>query len=354
MRDYAKTIAHLIANAEDETLPAAARANYRAKAESMMREYRVAEEEAIATEGVATVPVLDKIVIMESRALHNPLRNQYWTMWSQIAKHCGIRIEGKYVYAEDGESRLEASAVGYEGDIRYAELLYTAARLVFLTRIDARVNTSLTDQQNCYFMRNSGMKRNEIARALWGSAPDDGAAHGKVQKLYLAECASREETPRVSGRGIQVDIYREAYANSFVNELGWRLHAASDAVDSAEGGLVLHGRKERVDEAFYNEFPHRRPMTDEERAAREAAWEAEEADCEPCAKTKSKSGKCSRHRPTHLSAADLRKYERLHHSPEAQAGGRSGRAAAKEVHIGRQTEKTTRATGSPERTALGS
>lgn len=353
MRNYAKTIASLIANAEDENLPESARASYRAKAESMMREYRVAEEEAIATEGAATVPVRDLVTIMESRALHNTLRGQYWTMWNQIAIHCGIRIEGKYRYAEDGESRLESVAVGYEGDIRYAELLYTAARLVFMTRIDARANILLTDQENCYFMRNSGMKRNEIARALWGSAPDDGAAHGKVQKLYLAECAVREETPRVSGRGIQVDVYREAYARSFVNELGWRLHAASDAVDSAEGGLVLHGRKERVDEAFYTEFPHRRPMTEEQRAAQDAAWDAEEADCDACAKTKSKSGKCTRHRPSQLSAAAVRRYERLTHSPEARAGSASGQAAAKEVHIGRQTQKTNRATGSPERTALG-
>ena len=353
-RDYAKTIGHLIAMAEDESLPEAARATYREKAEAMMREYRIEEEQAIATESTAAVPVLDVITIMESRAYSNPLRQHYWGMWSRIATHCGVRSVGQYTnWSSDDTSQLQAKVVGYEGDIRYAELLFTAARLVFMTRIDARVDRGLSDQENCYFMRNSGMKRNEIARMLWGSAPTDGPAHGRVQKLYLAECTKRGEAPRVSGRGIQVEIYREAYAKGFVNELSWRLQNASAAVDKASGGLVLHGRKERVDEAFYTEFPTQRPKTAEQAAADLARWEAEEADCEGCKRTSSKTGKCKDHRPRFMTEAEYRRHRRMTDSPEARAGSRAGERAAAEVHIGRSgTPAARKAEAAPQQTAI--
>lgn len=359
MRDYAKLIAGLIANAEDEANSEEARANYRTKAEQLMREYRVSEEQALATEGgEASAPILDKITVMERYATTNKLRKEYWRMWTTIASHCGVRTVGKYEgtrYSE--ESSLSGMTVGYAGDIKYAEMLFTTARLVFMTRIDARVNKALSDEENCYFMRNSGMKRNEIAKALWGSADDDGAAHGKVQRLYLAECARRGETARVSGRGIQVDVYREAYARGFVNELNWRLGAARDAADRADGGIVLHGRAERVNEAFYTEFPNQRPKSAEEQAAEDAAsaayWaqlEEQERNCPKCAKAK---GKCREHTPRYLNATDQRKLNRSYSGPEATAGAQAGAAAARIVDLGRST-KPRKAEAAPKQAGIGS
>jgi hypothetical protein len=354
-RNYAKMIGALLANAEDEAQSEAARAAYRAKAEHLMREYRIEEEEAIASESTTAVPVADEITIMEKAAYSNPLRKYYWQMWGSIVRHCGLRTAGKYEGLRHGDdSKLTATVVGYEGDIRYAELLYTAARLVFLTRIDARVDRSLSDQENCYYMRGSGLSRKEIATALWGSQPTDGAAHGKVQKLYVAECAARGETPKVSGRGIQVSVYREAYARGFVGELFWRLDAASSAVDKESGGLVLHGREDRVDEAFYSLFPNHRPQTDEERAKAEADYAERVANCHDCKKTKHASGQCRYHRPTELTAADRKRQERMYGSAEASAGMRAGSRAASDVHIGRSGTPARRAGAAEERNAIGS
>lgn len=353
-RDYAKTIANLIANAEDESLPEDTRAAYRAKAEAMMREYRIEEEQAIATESTAAVPVADTITIMENRAYINPLRHHYWQIFCHIMNHCGVRTAGKYVGAWGEDSKLEGNVVGYAGDIAYGELLWTAARLVFMTRIDPKKDASLSDQENCYFMRGSGMSRKAIATALWGSDEKDGAAHGKVQKLYAAECAARGETPKVSGRGIQVDVYREAYARGFANEIYWRLMNAASAVDKESGGLVLHGRKERVNEAFYNLYPNHRPQSAEERLREQQAYEESVANCEDCKKTKHSSGQCKFHRPTELSAADRKRQERLYGSAEAHAGMRAGERAAGEVHLSRTgTPSARKAPAAPERTALG-
>lgn len=354
-RDYAKMIGALLANAEDETLSEETRSAYREKAEKLMREYRIEEEEAIASESTSAVPVADVLTVMEHSAYGNPLRQYYWDMLSRIANHCGVRISGKYLGSRNADdSRLEATLVGYEGDIRYAELLYTAARLVFLTRIDTRVDRSLSDQENCYYMRGSGMKRNDIAHALWGSAYNDGVAHGKVQKLYVAECIARGETPKVSGRGIQVDLYRKAYAEGFVNQLGYRLRAAAEAVNKEGGGLVLHGRQERVDEAFYQMFPYMRPMSAEERAKLLAEQEEAERNCQPCKRTKHRSGKCEMHRPRYMTAAEFKRYKRQRDSAEAHAGVRAGGRAANDVHIGRSGTETRKAPAAPDRSAIGS
>jgi hypothetical protein len=359
--DYAAKIGSLIAMAEDETLPKAARDSYRLKADQLMREYRIAEEETIAGDVFSLAPVSREIVLMESGAYDNPMSGHYQSLFRSIAKYAGVRFVVEYRWTDEPFSNLEESALmavvyGYDMDIRIAEFYWTAARLVFMTRIDARPDATKSDQENCYYLRNSGLKRNDIAHALWGSAYNDGHAHGRVQKLYLAECATRGEEPRVAGRGIQVSLYREAYANSFVSEFNWRLTDAKNAADTAGGALELPGRAERVDEAFYTAYPKRRPMTEEQMAARQARWDAEEAamgPCQACLKTTSKTGLCRRHRPSETTQADYRRWARAD-GPEARAGRANGAAAARSVDVVRTAgTRTQRTESAPTRPALG-
>ncbi len=354
--DYAKKIGALIANAEDESLSEEARKLYRLKAEQLMREYRVAEEDAIAKDEAASLPRRFEVVLLQGNAFNSDLRAFYVDIWQEVALHAGVKsfVEYRYRRTESDEpNRMVAVGYGYDLDVRLAEFLWTAAHLVFVARVDARVNPELSDQENCYYLRNSGMKRNDIANQLWGSAYDDGPAHGKVQKLYLAECAKRGEEPKVSGRGIQVKLYRAGYANGFCDEFGWRLREARDAADSAGGGLVLHGRAERVAEAFYEAFPNRRPKTSEEAEAYWKTLKEQEANCEGCKKTKSKTGKCSFHRPREATQADRKRWARQD-GAEAKAGRANGTAAARSVDFSRSAgPRTRRAESAPERPALG-
>lgn len=362
-RDYAKLIGHLIAKAEsaqeighEEEAKA-----YRLKAEELMREYRISEEETIAQDQFSVLPKRFEVVLQEDAYYRSEFSAQYRQIWHEVARHAGVSYVLEYRYpkygADEDQDRLTgvvAVGYGYEIDVRLAELLWTAARLVFMTRIDAKVNPELSDAENCYYLRNSGMPRNEIAEKLWGSDRKDGAAHGKVQKLYLAECARRGEDPKVAGRGIQVGLYRQAYADAFVNQFGWRLREARDAADSAGGVLELKGRKERVAEALYAEFPDSRPMSAEEREELRKKHQAAIDDCPACKTTKSKSGKCKYHRPRYATAEDYRRWDRQENSPEARAGRRNGAAAANAVNISRTAgERTQRAEARPDRPALG-
>jgi Protein of unknown function (DUF2786) len=360
MRDYATLVGHLLAKAESaeqlgQDKEAAA---YQAKAEKLMREYRISEEEAIATDfSHSILPQRFEVTILEGDGYASDFRYEYVAIWEEIARHAGLRSHCQYVYDEqDRQRKIVAVGYGYEGDIRLAKFLWTSAHLVFITRIDASVNPKLSDQENCYYLRNSGMQRNAVAYALWGSDFKDGVAHGKVQKLYLAECAKRGESPRVSGRGIQVGIYRQAYADAFVDQFGWKLRQARDAADSVAGALDLPGRLARISEAYYAEWPDRRPETAEERAARRAeeAMMPPPPPCAACAKTKSPTGQCRNCRPRYATAGDRARWERRTNGPEARAGRRAGAAAADGVNVARTAPERHQSTdAAPERTAIG-
>lgn len=330
MFNYAAKIQALLATAESlaDTNPEAS-ANYRAKAETLMREYRVAEEEALAQDIAASVPIKYDIVLSATRGGMD--RHWYASIMRRIVDHCGIRAAYSY---RDGDYALVATVVGYEGDVRYAEFLYTAAYLMFSTRVDPVWDDTLPEAENIWRLRNAGIERRKIADRAWGNGYE-AKARTKVQRIYLKECERRGEAARATGLGHQTSVYREAYAQAFVTTLGRRLQMAREAADSVGGGLVLHGRSDRVDEAFYGHFPHMRPAAPTETVVVVDT----EGECERC--KKAKSGHCRKHPALTWTKADEARWQARNNSSSARAGQASGRAAAEGVVI-RQTERATR------------
>lgn len=378
-------IGKLIAMSEDDSQPAATRAAYAEKAEQIMREYRIDEERVISTEGSSITPIRFEIVLVQGlgRWYAGEFQDAYQQIWREIKKHAGLKSHNEYRYdgTEDAR-RLVAVGYGYQMDIRLAQFLWTAAHLTFATRIDTKVDRNLSDQLNCYFMRGSGMERNDIAEQLWGSARTDGPAHGKVQKLYLAECAERGETPTVGGKGFQGKRYRESYAKGFVDQFGYRLRDARDAIDAQSGALVLAGRSERIAEAYYAEWPNKAPLTPEQQAVREEAsaryWArvlAEQLEClekgncraavaravqradeqnRELSQAELDRARCRKHREYEPTAADRQRWAREDNAPERSAGRRAGVAAASSVDFRRTAgDRKHKAEAAPERVALG-
>lgn len=367
----AEKIGKLIAMSEDEMLTREARASYAEKAQLLMQEYRVDEEKVISTGEAQVFPQRFEIVIMEFTGSYyaSSFRESYTEIWREISNHAGLKSHQEYRYdveTDDGNvNRIVAVGYAYEIDIRLAQFLWTAAHLTFATRVDVRVNPALSDQENCYYMRGSGMERNDIAHALWGSDYKNGAAHGKVHKLYLAECAKRGEEPSVGGKGFQAARYREAFADGFTDQFGWRLRDARSAVDSQTGGIVLHGRMERVEELYYGEWPDRRPepVDPEARAKRraenQARWEAIEKEMAECKRTgrcaKAKSGACQKHRAYIVTESDrVRWAKERQGNPEQRAGRAAGVAAASSVDFSRTAGERRQKAPSAERTAITS
>jgi hypothetical protein len=253
----------------------------------------------------------------------------YWyrSVLGTVARHAEVRV---YIRYTDGN--YVGTLVGYEGDVRYAEYLWTAALLMFSTKIDPVWSDDRSEAENIYLLRNAGIERRKIAN-MAGMDGSNPSVRSKIQRVYLRECASRGEIARASGLSHQTQTYREAYAASFRDTLTRRLAEARDAADSIHGAMVLHGRSDRVDEAFYNLFPIFRPS---DKPAPKPV---------PCEKCKAaKSGTCRAHTYRWTKADEVR-WQRMNNSPSARAGQASGVDAANGVDLVRGTTAATRVTG---------
>src|SRR6185369_6297842 len=315
----------------------------RAKAEQFMRDYRIAEEDLIASDQVEIAPAAHAVWLGPSTDRTRGAGGQgrqgqsYYNEWYSLAyaaaKHAGCEIHYRWGRNnETNEHGLYAVLVGYEGDLRMAEIIYTNARLVFGDRLEPKADPTLSDQVNAYRLRSAGITRDRAAALIWGETSHARAA--AVGAMYKAECAARGEQPVLDGRGINAALYRVEYATAFVDELERRLRAARDASDSMSGGaLQLHGRPERVKEALYQRFPNLRPQPKTDVATRETA---------PARKGRAP-------KPYWETAAYRREQERRH-SDVAYAARDAGKTAARSVSLDRASNAQRLDEGAPRAT----
>ena len=339
-RDYAAMIRGLIAQADHPNTSDIEAAAFRAKAEELMKAYRVAEEDALAVDPALVVPThLDVVLTVRN----GELSHHYPSMVRTIAQHTQVRVRAMWGWNENTQV-LNVTAVGYEGDLRFFELLWTNAQLMFSTKIDVTWDDNLSEAENVYRMRQAGIKRREIADRAWKNG-DQAAARSKVQRIYVRESAARGEDPLASGLSFSSANYRQAYAQSFVDTLRTRLRIARDAAES-RGGLPEHkGRRDRVDEAFYAKFPAARP------------WDVQVSYTDPtkeCVRCQRAKTTCNDHRAwreTSWTKRDELAAQRRENG-SAVAGRRAGRSAAEGVVVTRGHTTERRIT--PDRKSLES
>lgn len=307
----------LLAKAESSKFPPEAAA-YRAKAQQMMREYRVAEEDLIAQDEFSILP---SSVEIDLCALYSDFCQDYINLAYWVALHSECEIGFKRDYRNN---RMRATIVGYPGDLRQAEFLLSAALLAFGEHIEPTVKPDLSDEENIYRLRQAGISRMNVAIMVWGAEIGvKAAAHAKVGKIYKAECARRGENVLLDGKGISLGDFRAAYAETFNYRIAARLRDARDAAEGTFGTVLLHGRKERVQEAYYQLFPSHRPKAPTELELKEAAERA----------AKARKAVVKPKKRTKKEEQDI---HRRHYSAAARAGASSGRAAADSVELTRQ------------------
>jgi hypothetical protein len=303
-----RRISLLLAKAEATTYPAEAE-TYKAHAEKLMKQYRIAEENLISADTRLVTPILKFIRIYDTES---PFRYFHSWLWEIVASHCGVR----FVIRWNGAERFyEAHVVGYDVDIRYAEILFNSAKLAFIAKLEPSVNPGESDADNIYRLRSAGIDRQRIAEMVWGQR---GHQEGlKVGRLYKEACAARGEDAVVSGRSVNAKTYREVYAREFVFHFQSMLRITRDAADAAAGAMVSVGRLDRVEEAFYERFPSERPTPEPEAA--------ETTTTSPAKPRKSKG----------VTKATMEHYNRYYNSPTARRARAAGRAAAETVALDR-------------------
>lgn len=315
----------LIAQADHPNTDPTEAATFRAKAEALMFKYRI-DEIAIAQQGPQAQALAPEWRTFTLCNAYSEFASHYRAIWSTVLSHVGIRGVTRTVWRDvaDGTAtqEVEAEAVGYESDLRYAELLFTAAALEFGKRLEPKYDSTLSEQVNAYLMRKAGMEGRRIAMAIYGR--DDKALRPKVRKMFADEAALRGEDPKpLLGKGVNVKLYRKSYADGFDQEFWSRLNRMRSARGADEHGLVLASRNDAINEAFYTKYPQFRPMD----PARGLPGQPGQKDCAKCAKAK--SGYCRDHawlRPRKSDGIRIN-----------QAGWDAGKAAAASVDIGGTT-----------------
>lgn len=310
----------LIAKAESTEFPEEA-ATYREAAEKLIRKYRVEQEQLLETGVTRLSEVPIQITISLCPASSDFVQQYYW-VWIDVAGHTEVMYHQTWgADPETGVYSLLIQVVGFEMDVKYAEMLFTSAQLVFQENLEPKVRPELDDQANAYRLRKAGLPRNRVAQMMWGSAvtgPEASAPAAKVAKLYKAECEARGENAAVSGREINAGTYRQAYASGFRTTLARRLRMAQDGADRDGGALVLGNRSALVKEAFFTAFPQYRPVPKTE------APVEKKADSKPAKASKVRG----------WTKADQARHDRLHYSTAALAGRGAGEVAAREVDLG--------------------
>lgn len=110
----------------------------RAKAEELMRKYRIEQEDLLANRelSVETVEPQYFDIRVCSRGQY---AGHYGYIFGDVARHTGIRHRLTWSRDKDG-LWLWARGVGFEIDVEYAEALFTSARLAFQTKLEPEIN----------------------------------------------------------------------------------------------------------------------------------------------------------------------------------------------------------------------
>lgn len=330
----------LLEKAESTEYPEEAKA-LRAKAKELIDQHRIDQENMIAVDQKTVMPILREFPVAR---WSSEFRDWFWTLFLHVAEHCEVEVTSDYGKTDQGEIYLMGKAVGYDIDLRYMELLWSSIRLTFISKVEPEYDPNLSEAENIYRLRSSGIARKDVAQMIWGQWTHANSA--KVGKVYKEECAKRGETPALSGKGIHLKDFRETYAKEFTWRVVDRLHDAANGALGQGGAMVFADRKERVKEAFYKHFPNLRPkpvepvvpvvLTDEEQAKAQA--EAEKA-----------RKRLEKRRGTKAYQKEL---HRKYWSPAAQAGSMAGKSAADQVNISRTADRTDRL-GGQDATELG-
>lgn len=325
----------LLATAGDPATPEEAAETYRAKAEALMHKYRVDENMLImrgGTQAAGIVPVWRRIWVSP---VTSEFEHTYTYMASNAVSHVGGKAaSGWDTHPEHGTTWRYLEAVGYDSDLRYADVIFTAMSLAFASKMEPKVDRSLTDAENAYNMRSAGMEGWKISQALWNR--DDKAARSKARRLFAQHAATLgEDSSALLGQGNSVSSYRTSYASGFETEMWGRLARMRQGTGT-DGAMVLKSRSENVKEAFYSRYEHLRP-----RPAGDQPALGGRDTCEKC--KAAKSGYCRDHGHLRPRKSDYRS------TPFHAAGYARGQVAAQSVDLG-GTERRVRKGGA---TAIG-
>lgn len=261
-----------------------------------------------------------------------------------IADYAGVRLT-------TFTSGYDASFTGFASDVSYAEMLFNAAKLQLLAKMNPSWDPRRTEDENITALYEGGWKW----RAIAGEAGMDWPDGGKLIRAYKRQCKREGREPLAVA---QKDVFVKSFTEAYVSRLQTRLyelavvrkheHAAHQEETGVSSALVLASRSDQVDSAFYDKYPTLHPDAQRldmeerrrllaERDAKEAA-EREEMLAKMTEKQRIAFLEKERReyeRATRWTQEDERAYQRQQRRDYSAT--RLGRQAADSVNLGRSS-----------------
>lgn len=214
------------------------------------------------------------------RVPYSKFSDKKYSMLYYISEHCGVRC------VWDGSI---ATLTGMQSDIEMAELIYTLTVMEFETKIEPVWSKEKSFDANVFALHGAGRKWADIAHTAnrHGGNPRTGRPGSTtdgawLKAAYRRECARLGVEPRRQTQ--RHEAYQESFASSFLSTIVQRLHKMKKDADEARGGSVdnlpaIMSVQDRVNQAFWQKFPHLHPDVLEKRHAelrerRKARWES--------------------------------------------------------------------------------
>lgn len=322
----------LIARADHPNTPPAEAELARQRADRLMVQYKI-EALTAPQQADANAPVWSTVICGQSGS---EWFHFYGAITEYAARFTGCRHNGEWIWHDDGSGTQRqfyaVHVVGFEGDVRYVEMLVSSALMAFGRLLEPKFDPNETHAENALRLRKGGMERRRIAELLFGrwDTENQMKAYNRQVTRMIKQEADRQGTPELAeellGRGNNIKTYRESYALSFYRTLINRMQSlARERAAFSEGTLVLADYRERIDEAFYERYPYRRPTETSNVLGNPSE------ECARC--RKAKSGYCREH--SYLKPSQARGRQRAY----SHAGAVAGRTAALAVDLGSTTRR---------------
>lgn len=290
LEDLIRKIEALLTQADHPNTTPTEAETFRAKAESMMFKYRIDEMQLnLSGEAPSVVESPDWSTFTVTR-YDSEFLNHYYSLFLTVVRHFDL-MSNVRTEVIDGHMMYVADVVGYESDRRFVQLVWQSIRLGFQKNLEPKVDPNLSDEENCYNLRNAGMEGVRIAYLVFGNTEKSQRIKARNMARKWAEKIGEDATA-FSGRGNNMKLYRDSYAAAFLQTIRGRLVSMARARAIEESGtLVLASRTEAIKEKYYERFPDARPKPIIEGASESTV--SEQSRCMKC--DKAKSGYCNEH-----------------------------------------------------------
>lgn len=218
------------------------------KAEQLMQEYRIAEFELMQGDpkNMKYAPEVRDF------SAHFPEAGNFSyearQLLNLIAHHCGVLYYGWIAGQQD-------RYFGYAADLDYMDSMFTGLLLHMVNSIHPKPDPTKSEGENLYNLKEAGYKWEKIHTLMYPDVPWErrhGVRYTNVYKKY----AEQHNLPRNPSTAL--DNYRKQFMDAYVVRIHGRLAELKRAAEST-AGLVLVGRESDLKEAYYNQFPEKRP-----------------------------------------------------------------------------------------------